>query len=110
MLSGSATSVEGDIVSWIFELDQPNNVSHTFIAIDPKRFGVTDIASRAQRLVECLWQAPKARGSERIYVPGEIEWERYKKANQDGIALPEDVEVSLKGLADELMINLPLYT
>lgn len=110
ILSGSATSVEGDIVSWIFELDQPNNVSHTFIAINPKQFGVADIASRAQRLAECLWQMPKAKGSKRIYVPGEIEWERHKKAEQEGIALPGDVEASLQGLADELNIDLPLYT
>ena len=51
----------------------------------------------------------RAKGSNRIYTPGEIEWEKHAKAEKDGIALPDDVEASLQALATELNITLPVY-
>lgn len=50
----------------------------------------------------------KAKGSERVYTPGEIEWGKHKNAELRGIELPADVEQSLRGLADELHLPLPL--
>lgn len=109
ILSGSATSAGGGIVSWVFELDKPNNVAHTFLAIDPKLFGVNDIDKRTEDMAGALRNAPKAKGSERIYMPGEIEWGRVAKARATGIPLPPDVETSLQDLADELGLTLPVY-
>ena len=109
LLSGGATSMSGDIVSWVFQMDQPNRVSHTFIAIDPACFGVTELAAQTETMADQLRQAPKAKGSDRIYTPGEMEWERHKKAQAEGIDLPADVEESLRGLADELTLTLPLF-
>lgn len=109
ILSGGATSMSGEVVSWVFELEKANRVSHTFMAINPAVFGVTDLADRAEGMAGQLRNAPKAKGSDRIYTPGEMEWERHARARQEGIDLPADVQEALKGLADELMIDLPLF-
>jgi ureidoglycolate dehydrogenase (NAD+) len=60
---------------------------------------------RVEALVEEIHAAPKARGSERIYLPGEIEWERRDRALAHGIDLPPDVVASVETLADELGIT-----
>lgn len=109
LLSGGATSMGGDIVSWVFEMDKPNNVSHSFIAINPELFGVQDMADRTETMAKELREAPKAKGSDRIYTPGEMEWTKHRAAEAGGIDLPADVEESLQGLAGELGLPLPLY-
>ena len=50
--------------------------------------------------------APKAKGSERIYLPGEMEWERRHQALTEGMHLPEDVIASLAGLAEDVGLEL----
>ena len=51
----------------------------------------------------------RPRGAERIYLPGEIEWERRERALAEGIALPEDVRRQFHGLADDLGLDLHRY-
>ena len=53
-------------------------------------------------LIREIKTAPKAKGSQRIYLPGEMEWERREAALAQGIPLPEHVVHSLSGLADDL--------
>lgn len=109
ILSGGATSMGGDIVSWVFQLDKPNNVCHTFIAIDPKLFyNENPVADRVEEMCNSLRNAPKAKGSDRIYTPGEIEWNKYVIAEEEGISLPDDVLASLIGLAKESGLELKL--
>jgi len=109
VLSGGATSMSGDIVSWVLSLSVPNNVCHTFIAINPEMFcDDGDFADRVEEMSEKLRALPKAKGAENIYLPGEIEWRRYEKAQKDGIDLPQDLLDSLTGLADDFGIPLPL--
>ena len=52
-----------------------------------------------ESMVDEIHNAPKAEGSERIYVPGEMEWERYDRAMREGINLPPDVDASLQEAA-----------
>jgi len=109
-LSGGGMSMMGDIVSWVFQLDKPNNVCHTFIAIDAEQFlGKDVLAERTQAMQERLHQAPKARGSTRIFTPGEIEWDKHKVAEEKGLTLPDDVLTSLQGLAQDCGLELGLY-
>lgn len=108
LLSGGATSMGGEIVSWCFRMEEPNNVCHTFLAVSPKVVSGGEIAPRVEEMAETLRSAPKAKGAERVYTPGEIEWARHKNAQMRGIELPADVEQSLRGLADELKLSLPL--
>lgn len=110
ILSGGCTSMGGDIVSWCFEMEKPNNVCHTFIAINPKMFlGEEKLSDRVETMAGILRTAPKAKGAERIYTPGEIEWSKHAIAEEEGFSIPADVEESLKGLAEESGIELKLY-
>lgn len=108
ILSGGATSMGGEIVSWCFQMDQPNNVCHTFIAVNPKVILGEKIEMRVEEMAETLRNAPKAKGADRVFAPGEIEWCKHRAAEENGIDLPPDVEQSLRGLADELELHLPL--
>ena len=99
VLSGGGISSTGDIGSWCFAPGQYNNVSHTFIVIDIDKFaGRDNYISRSRELFRTLQNAPKARGKERIYVPGEIEWENHKAAEKE-LLLPDAVVEQLELLS-----------
>ena len=109
VLAGSPTSMSGDIVSWCFEMEKPNNVTHTFIAVNPALFSSEKpISDKVEDMAGILRNAPKAKGTTRIFTPGEIEWGKHAAAEKDGISLPEDVESSLRGLAEDLGLELPV--
>ena len=61
---------------------------------------------RVEALAQEIHEAPKAPGAERIYLPGEMEWERREQALREGIVLPPDVVAGVKALSEEL--GLPL--
>ena len=110
ILAGSDTSMSGKIVSWCFEPEKPNNVTHTFIAVNPELLcGKPAVASDVEQMAQILRNAPKARGTERIFTPGEIEWGKHKAAEENGLRLPPDVEVSLQELSADLGLELPLH-
>ena len=44
-----------------------------------------------------------------IYLPGEMEWERRERALAEGIPLPEDVLISLRGLAADSGLDAADY-
>lgn len=107
-LSGGGMGTNGDIVSWCFELEKPNNVCHAFLAVNPAVFcGGEAYAARNESMARNLRSAPKAQGSQRIYTPGEIEWERHRAAEADGLELPADVAESLEGLSADIGLPLP---
>ena len=106
ILAGGGVSMLGDIVSWVFELDKPNNVCHTFMAIDVEQFvGKEAYATRTEEMIQSLRGAPKAKGRDRIYVPGEIEWDKHKQA-ETCLELPVEVVTSLEGLAQDTGVNI----
>ena len=57
---------------------------------------------RMDEMIRDIRRSPKAKGSDRIYLPGEMEWEKYDQATQRGIPLPEDGIENLRGLAEDL--------
>lgn len=108
ILSGGCTSMSGDIVSWCFEPEKKNSVCHTFIAINPALFGEERVEKRVETMARQLREAPKAKNATRIFTPGEIEWERYLKAEKEGIDLPAAVEESLVKLSQSSGVALKL--
>lgn len=107
-LANAATSMSGEIVSWCFELDKPNNVSHAFLAVNPEMFGGAQAyVQQNEQMAAALRKAPKAQGSTRIYTPGEIEWERYARAVSEGIKLPDDVAGSIEALSEDVGVKIP---
>ena len=90
LLANAATSDQ--IPSWLFEMDRPNDVSHCFIAIDPRVFGGSpDFATRVESFLDRIHTAPLAEGDTEILHPGQLEWRRYDEALRNGITLPSDV-------------------
>jgi LDH2 family malate/lactate/ureidoglycolate dehydrogenase len=46
--------------------------------------------------------APRIAEVERIYLPGEMEWDRRDQALRDGLQLPDYVLTNLLGLAEDV--------
>jgi len=100
VLSGGAFGQ--DVRSWVFGDPAPVNQSHCFIAIDVNLFEPIDLfKNRMDALIRQIREAPKASGCDRIFLPGEKEWEYRDLALSLGIALPEDVLYNLRGLAED---------
>lgn len=73
---------------WITNIEVVPNVCHAFLVIDlAKMLGKGVFEARMDRCIEELHSAPKADGAERIYVPGEIEADHKRKAEQEGLVL-----------------------
>ncbi|MDB5309015.1 MAG: malate dehydrogenase [Gemmataceae bacterium] len=96
------------IVPWIVgDPAVPTNHGAAFLAIDIAAFLPAEVfRRRIDALAEEIHTAPKAQGADRIYLPGEIEWERRERSLRDGIDLPPDVVASVAALSREL--NIPL--
>lgn len=76
---------------------------HAFVAIDiGAMMPVAEFKARMDGMIREIRGAPKAKGSDRIYLPGEMEWERRTDALANGIPLPPDVLASLQGLAEDV--------
>jgi ureidoglycolate dehydrogenase (NAD+) len=79
-----------------------------FIAIDAgMMLSPPEFEQRMAWLADYIHETPKAAGSERTYLPGEMEWERRERALREGIDLPPDVIESLRGLATDAGIPFP---
>lgn len=97
-----------DVRSWVFGPVLPVNQSHSFIAVHVDAFEpVAVFKQRMDALIRQIKNAPKARGVDRIWLPGEKEWEYRAQALADGIALPDDVRASLRGLAEDANLAVP---
>ena len=105
VLSGGG--VMKDVPSWLFSMESKNDVSHMFIAIDISKFmDANHFCQRVESVIDTLHTTPLAKGTDRIYYPGEIEWERYERTLKKGLFLPEDVEESLKALHEESGVDI----
>jgi ureidoglycolate dehydrogenase (NAD+) len=95
-----------DVVSWVTGT-KPVNQSFSFIAINIDMFMPREeFGRRIERLILEIRGAPKAQGAERIYLPGEKEWENRETALKEGVSLPPDVLASLKGLAKDYGLDM----
>jgi LDH2 family malate/lactate/ureidoglycolate dehydrogenase len=99
------------VVPWIpGDPSLPTGHGAAFMAFNVSAFmPAAAFKERVDSLVREIHSAPKAAGAERIYLPGEIEWERRRCALREGIVLPEDVVASLHGLAADLTLDLSRY-
>lgn len=96
-----------DVACWLRDFSKPVNEGHAFIAIDiRKMIPLDEFKARMDRMIEQIHQAPRVRGTERIYLPGEIEWENYQRNLKEGMELPEHVEVNLRSLAEDLGLDM----
>jgi ureidoglycolate dehydrogenase (NAD+) len=88
--------------SWIFDPpSRPSWHNASFTVFDVTAFASREeFEQRLRVLIEELHASPTADGTERVLLPGENEWNRYRLALQQGVALPLDVEDSLHRAAE----------
>jgi len=105
LLTGAAFT--SHVLSWSFDDPSlPTGHGAAFIAIDICAMMPGEkFKQRTDQMIQEIHDLPKAKGAERIFLPGEMEWERREKALVDGIDLPEDVIMSLRALSQELGLD-----
>lgn len=109
ILSGlvSGACCRSEVGSWIFgDPSIPTGHGHAFVvinvgAIEP----IERFKDRVDHMIREIRESPKAKGSERIFMPGEMEFGRMEQAKAQGIPLPSDVMESLFALAEELGLD-----
>ena len=100
VLTGAA--VMSEVKCWLHDIPEPAEEGHAFMAIDVGAImPLEQFKARMDRLIRGIRNAPKAKGSDRIYLPGEMEWERRAIALAQGVQLPDYVTVNLYGLAED---------
>ena len=109
-LSGvlSGASVTWQVGNWLWDDGtKPTDHGAAFIALDVNTImPAAEFTRRVEALVDEIHSAPRADGVERLFVPGEMEWERHARATREGITLPSDVVESLRDSA--IMAGLKL--
>ena len=100
----SGAKMLGDIVSWnLRDFSEPTGHGYAFVAIDiGAMIPIEDFKKRMDEMIRRIRGSALAKGSDRIYLPGEIEAEKMKKALSAGMVLPADVRDALRGLAEDV--------
>lgn len=96
-----------DVKSWCFDLPSKNRVCHAFLAVNLDLVCPDgNFARRAEEYADYIKNSPKAQGTSGIFLPGEMEWNRYEDGCENGIPLPEDVSDSLERASEETGLKL----
>lgn len=104
VLTGAA--ITRQVKSWVLDIPEPTNEGHAFIAIDVAAMMPLPLfQARMDDLIREIREAPKAKGATRIYLPGEMEWERREIALAQGMVMPAYVIESLRGLAADVGLD-----
>jgi ureidoglycolate dehydrogenase (NAD+) len=104
----TGTGAMYDLQNWV-DSDPSLATNHgaAFLAFDVAAITPIDrFKNRVDQLIDEIHETPKANGTDRLYVPGEMEWDARRKALADGIRLPDDVLASLRDLAGELKMKV----
>lgn len=108
IISGGLLSMSGNIPSWNLKLEQPNNISHSFLAIDvDKLFYKGYLKDRVDEMIRDIHSSEPVNPSVPVTVPGELAWKHSQEADARGIDLPENTVVQLTKLAEMSGIPLP---
>jgi ureidoglycolate dehydrogenase (NAD+) len=103
----SGGQIPRGIPSWCFVIQEKNRASSAFIALNIAAFQPIDaFIERMEGYIDYIKSLPKAKGADTIYYPGEIELNRKKKADKEGITLPDDVVDSLEKLSQSTGIKI----
>ncbi len=91
------------------KMDVPTDVGSVFAAIDIESFmDLPEFLEAMDTVIREVKSCKKAEGTERIYIPGEIEFELKEKRLAEGIPFPKDVVDDFRTLGVELGVPFPL--
>ena len=111
VLAGALTGAGmlSEVKSWILQSKEVSHLGQAFIVINVGAIiPIEDFKQRIDQIIRELRQSPKAKGSDRVYVPGEIEWGKRDDALKNGIPLPEQVLSSLHRAGNQLGLDTQL--
>jgi ureidoglycolate dehydrogenase (NAD+) len=105
MISGAGS--RWDILSWMLhDVSKPTLHGAAFLAINVGAMvPMGEFEERVGKMAAEIRATPKAEGSPGVFLPGEIEWQKRREALAHGIALPEEVRESVRGVVKELNIE-----
>ena len=107
----TGAGILSEIASWNLDLSSVNNAGHAFIAIDVSQMMPMDLfTARINQMAEELKNGPKAKGSNKIFLPGEMEWEKREAilANRE-MEITDAMASSLQDLAKKSDIEIKFY-
>lgn len=106
----TGAGILSEITSWNLDLSAPNNAGHAFIAIDvSKMMDINLFYSRINHMVNEIKNSPKAKGAEKIFLPGEMEWDRRDAVFKAGeIEITDAMAQSYMTLSKEMGIALEI--
>ena len=106
----TGAGILSEVASWNLDMSSTNNAGHAFIAIDISKMMSMDVFnSRMSQMTEELRNGPKAKGAEKIFLPGEMEWEKREQVLKSGeLILTDAMVASLQQLADSTGLTLEL--
>ena len=106
ILTGSPSGIE---VRSIHDLQQPSPVGFFFQVLQIEAFSSPhDFFERLGAQLTAIRNSPRTHGVERIYIPGEIEWESERDRRQNGIPVGSATLKALHELAEELGVQIQL--
>jgi LDH2 family malate/lactate/ureidoglycolate dehydrogenase len=106
VLTGSDYGVH---LSSVHDLSRRASVGFVVQAVDITAFGDwAEYEKDIQSLIGDIRNSPRAQGIDRIFLPGEIEWLKWRERKQSGIPMPVEVLEQLQDLASELGVTVDL--
>jgi LDH2 family malate/lactate/ureidoglycolate dehydrogenase len=98
----TGAGIMSEVNSWMLDSLEPANQGHAFLALDvAAMMPPAQFAARMEQMAAEIHAAPLAVGADRIYLPGEKEWEHRAAALVHGIPLPPFVVANLRGVAED---------
>lgn len=97
LLTGAAV---GEHVKGLYEsLDEPQNVGHLFVAIEVERFmPYEQFQAMMDSYIREVKAVPRRKGVERIWIPGEIEWNTMQHYHKYGIPLAPGIAAEVEAV------------
>jgi LDH2 family malate/lactate/ureidoglycolate dehydrogenase len=90
--------------------DSTLNVGHFFAALDPTMFmPIDEFKSRMEKLIEQIKGSTLMPGVEKVYIPGEIEYQKREQSLKEGIPLPPATLSQLERLQQEMELKTTLF-
>ena len=104
VLTGGAIGEE--VTEFYHDFQRKQNIGHFMGAIDIGAFiPVEEFKDRLDTLIAFIKSSRKRAGVEKIYVPGEKEYETYLMNSEKGIPVPTEVLKGLETLAEKYSIE-----
>jgi LDH2 family malate/lactate/ureidoglycolate dehydrogenase len=100
-----------EVASWNLDMSSTNDAGHAFIAIDIAQImDIDKFYGRIKQVITELKNAPKEKGKDTIFLPGEMEWGKYDKAEESGeLELTGVMADNLLKLADKMGLEINIY-